>query len=611
MWAETASGVSAAAQSPTYEQKEKCYAEKERHALQLGTTKGNAMSQNQKRILMAILAIVAVMFVYPPFQIVRNNGVAFNMGYGWIFDSPKRGSIIANVNVPMLLIQWIGVLIVGGIAFFLAKSSPQEPLVSGSNTKSENPSYTQPMLGTKLEKLQSAKKLFFIALAIDIAVTVIVISSSVWALGVVKDIETGARTLDQSLANSIDFWGSFAMIMILTTIGVGLGLVNWLASCYQFAKGSLHATGFKQESWIGVGWILPIFNLFKPYQIINEIYRAGSPTYNSGDDWKKESGSSLILTWWIFWAVTHFLMVTIGKEMFKKTSLPDLTIPQVIEAYEVQAWSCAISIVIAGLWFVVANQLTRRLVVRSSRHVPLPKLSFSDSTKVTPISSGQPTTQSAQSVSQPSAVVRPPAITTGINEPTLNIGNVESSNKQELNMDNLEDWAYEKVSEELESNTPDKAVWTKAFAQSGGDDKQTRVIYIKLRVEKLIALEKSRLEVLRNSQEEIAFRKSHDEAARLRAAEQARKEDDPKKAERYGLLVCSVDRECEELGISSGDVIIFYNGIDVRNNMALFVQQLEGTNSSERSFIRLVRGKQFVDLTVRGGKLGLKVSQLV
>jgi hypothetical protein len=70
---------------------------------------------------------------------------------------------------------------------------------------------------------------------------------------------------------------------------------------------------------------------------------------------------------------------------------------------------------------------------------------------------------------------------------------IEASNKQELYLENLEDWAYEKVGEELESNNPDKAAWTKAFAQSGGDDKQTRVLYIQLRVEKLVALETARL----------------------------------------------------------------------------------------------------------------------
>jgi hypothetical protein len=84
-----------------------------------------------------------------------------------------------------------------------------------------------------------------------------------------------------------------------------------------------------------------------------------------------------------------------------------------------------------------------------------------------------------------------------------------------------------------------------------------------------------------------------------------------KEAEKNGLLVCGIDMECQELGIKNGDVIIFYNGVDVRNNMALFLRQLESSSSSAQSVIKLIRENQFIDLSVRGGNLGLKLSQLV
>jgi len=62
------------------------------------------------------------MIIYPPFNVV-NKGVVLNMGYGWVFDPPKRGYMTATVNISMLLIQWLGVLVVGGIVFFLSKGT--------------------------------------------------------------------------------------------------------------------------------------------------------------------------------------------------------------------------------------------------------------------------------------------------------------------------------------------------------------------------------------------------------------------------------------------------------------------------------------------------------
>jgi hypothetical protein len=90
----------------------------------------DAMNKKQKRILLAVIATILGMLLYPPFHLIANNGVVINMGYGWIFDPPKRGLITANVNVSVLLIQWVGILLVGGIAYLICKTSSEESLSS-------------------------------------------------------------------------------------------------------------------------------------------------------------------------------------------------------------------------------------------------------------------------------------------------------------------------------------------------------------------------------------------------------------------------------------------------------------------------------------------------
>lgn len=61
----------------------------------------------------------------------------------------------------------------------------------------------------------------------------------------------------------------------------------------------------------------------------------------------------------------------------------------------------------------------------------------------------------------------------------------------------LEDRLYEQIAQELEANAVDKGIWTNAYAQAGGDDKQTRVLYIKLRFTRLLAIEGDRKESIR------------------------------------------------------------------------------------------------------------------
>lgn len=67
-----------------------------------------------------------------------------------------------------------------------------------------------------------------------------------------------------------------------------------------------------------------------------------------------------------------------------------------------------------------------------------------------------------------------------------------------------EDRLYEQIAQELETNTVDKGLWTKAYAQAGGDDQQTRVLYIKARFARLFAIEDARLDPIRRERQESA-----------------------------------------------------------------------------------------------------------
>jgi hypothetical protein len=339
----------------------------------------------------------------------------------------------------------------------------------------------------KSEQLESAKKLFFILLGVDIAVTAVVGLNAFSTAGTLRDIQSGARTVDQSLLGSLEFWDGFSKLIFLTMVGVGLGLVKWLNSCYRFAKESLGASGFRNEGWTASGWIIPIFNLFRPYQVINEIYKAGAPSYSASDGWKKESGSGLLLTWWIFWAVIHFVGWIMTKQLLRSSLRDDISLQQGIVLTEMQAWSCVISLVVAGLWFVVANHLTQRLLDRPSRLSSSPlKNAISDT---------------GATVSSPPTVVRSSPAMIVSNQPQLT---PSGSVQQNFTVD--ENAIYAAIANELESGATDKGLWIRLFAECDGDENRTKVAYIKQRAEKLIALEQSRLGELQRQRSEEAAR---------------------------------------------------------------------------------------------------------
>jgi hypothetical protein len=68
----------------------------------------------QRKVLITVSAVVLCMLLFPPFE---NDHIGWSKGYAFILEPPYQSSL----DVITLIVQWLGVLIVGAIAFFIAK----------------------------------------------------------------------------------------------------------------------------------------------------------------------------------------------------------------------------------------------------------------------------------------------------------------------------------------------------------------------------------------------------------------------------------------------------------------------------------------------------------
>lgn len=345
------------------------------------------------------------------------------------------------------------------------------------------------------EELEGSRKLFFTLLWVDIVATAIIGLNAFSTVGTLQDIHSGRTTVDQSLMSSFDFWDNLAKLTILTMIGVGIGLVKWLNACYSCAKNSIGASGLANEGWTTWGWLIPFFNLFKPYQVIAEIYKVGSPSYAGSEDWKRESGSGALLAWWIFWAITHFIMWMMFKTIMSSNFGENATMRGAIMATQLQAWTCVVSLAIAGMWFWVANLLTQRLLDRNAISANSPPLQYAYQTPASATRSAQPA---------PAPVTMP-----ATSAPTRIIMSSNPAPTQPIDAQSPspfdEDAVYEVVANEMDSGKMDKGLWTRLFAELDGDEKKVKIAYIKQRAEKLMAAERARVyELQRQQAEELA-----------------------------------------------------------------------------------------------------------
>lgn len=85
------------------------------------------MNRKQKTVLLCTAAIIAIMVLFPPYVVKNYRGVVIRSGYGFLFDLPpyiqetsyvENPAIPATLNIPTLLIEVMGALIVGGLIHF-------------------------------------------------------------------------------------------------------------------------------------------------------------------------------------------------------------------------------------------------------------------------------------------------------------------------------------------------------------------------------------------------------------------------------------------------------------------------------------------------------------
>ena len=84
------------------------------------------MNNRQRKILIAVAALIGLMLLYPPYQLHTGAG----MGYSWLFSPPEYGySFHAVIHASQLLVQWIAVLLIGGVAYIYPRLPSDRPLL--------------------------------------------------------------------------------------------------------------------------------------------------------------------------------------------------------------------------------------------------------------------------------------------------------------------------------------------------------------------------------------------------------------------------------------------------------------------------------------------------
>jgi hypothetical protein len=162
--------------------------------------------------------------------------------------------------------------------------------------------------------------------------------------------------LAQGLVSSTDRAAhSFVRGWVLTSQAVMLALTSiafssWLYRC----RANVRAFGTRHlrysRNWTIVGFLIPVLNLFRPYQVTREIWQASDPATTDPFEWKNNPVPTSIKLWWGTFVI--FVVCKLLSAWMMNSSAFDPTRLQIAQIVELLAdLMAAISVTL--VYFVV------------------------------------------------------------------------------------------------------------------------------------------------------------------------------------------------------------------------------------------------------------------
>jgi Domain of unknown function (DUF4328) len=209
------------------------------------------------------------------------------------------------------------------------------------------------------------------------AVTVVfTITAVVCAVAVFSDalewrlmdrIIAGEEVTDAEATANDDRQGTIGLVQLGLVIAGAVVFIRWMYGAYRNIDVVAPAERRYGHGWAIGSWFVPIMNLFRPKQMVNDIWRAG------GRDAADAQPGGLLVSWWLLWLLSSFIVNFAARSYMRADTAEEIKTGTIL--YFV---SDAMSVVCAVLAILIVRKATDRLDAKAAAVPPPPPAPESD-----------------------------------------------------------------------------------------------------------------------------------------------------------------------------------------------------------------------------------------
>src|ERR671914_512028 len=159
------------------------------------------------------------------------------------------------------------------------------------------------------ESMRGRERAVVVALLTLIVVDVVAVVFSIVELAMLDRLIAGEPVSDSEIDASNTRASAIGLIQTALLIAVAVFFIRWLRLAYRNADVVAPGVRRYKHGWAIGAWFVPFLNLWRPKQIVNDVWRAGDP---AGAPHAAPLPAWLNL-WWAGWVITNVLAQVAGR----------------------------------------------------------------------------------------------------------------------------------------------------------------------------------------------------------------------------------------------------------------------------------------------------------
>jgi len=165
------------------------------------------------------------------------------------------------------------------------------------------------------ERARIAKMFIWFVMAVDI----ISLYSSYLQYNLLTAFQNNEEVTDQMITSNDNREQIVGFIYMIVYIVAGVTFIQWFRRAYYNLN--LRTRCEHTDGWAAAFWFIPILTLFRPYQIMDEMWTKTSSLINSYSLNPKQDSPVVMGLWWGLWIISNFIGQYVLKSAFRSETL--------------------------------------------------------------------------------------------------------------------------------------------------------------------------------------------------------------------------------------------------------------------------------------------------